>query len=235
MAVQELKLTEKIVDKLGEEGVRRVTAYLWARDCQTCGKALGSKPPALYVIDMHNYAFVELNHEKCRAPDWNDSGLVTGKSSSHAHLTYEASSAILPFSHNGSVDLRPALLVNPGLEAVMIQLDDQGNWQVELGSYFEHAGLRPVGQIPMNSPVEGVSATLTRFQIEVALRNPPFSIYSAPLGGPSGAKIYTQHKNKQGVLLLVSHAFDLANPTPKHISAVIASGRLRGGWVGFAS
>ncbi|WP_160050092.1 MULTISPECIES: hypothetical protein [unclassified Nocardiopsis] len=234
MAVKKMKLTEKIESKLGEEGIQELAAHLWARDCQTCGGSLGVEPPALYVIDMHTYAFAELNHEECRAPDWNDSGLLTGKSSSDAHLSHEALSVVLPFSRNGAMDLRPALLVNPGLESVMIQLDDQDRWQVKIGKHFEHAGLRPVGQIPMDSPVKGVTAHLTHFEIAVTLQGPPFSTYSAPIGGPSGPQIRDAHADKQGVLLMVSHLFDFTTPTPDHISSVFASGKLLSGWVGFA-
>lgn len=234
MAVQELKLTEKIEDKLGEEGIRQVAAHLWARDCQTCGGALGSKPPALYVIDMHTYAFAELNHEKCRTPDWNDSGLVTGKSSNDAHLSHEALSVVLPFSVNGAMDLRPALLINPGLEAVTIKLDGQDNWQVAIETRFEHAGLRPLGQIPMDSPVRRATASLKHSEIAVTFNDPPFSTYSAPIGGPSGPEIRAAHEDKQGVLLIVSHLFDFATPTPTHISAVLSSGKLLSGWVGFS-
>lgn len=234
MAVQKLKLTEKIETKLGQEGLRQVAAHLWARDCQTCGKSLGSEPPALYVIDMHTYAFAELNHEKCRAPDWNDSGFVTRKSSSDAYLSHEALSVVLPFSRNGAVDLRPALLVNPGLEAVTIKLDEQDNWQAEIETRFDHAGLRPLGQIPMDSPVKGATARLKRSEIAVTFTDPPFSTYSAPIGGPSAPQIRAAHKDKQGVLVIVSHLFDFTTPTPAHISEVLSSGKVRSGWVGFA-
>lgn len=234
MAVQKLKLTEKIEAKLGQEGVRQVAAHLWARDCQTCGGSLGTEPPALYVIDMYTWAFAELNHEKCQAPDWNDSGLVTGKSSSDAHLSHEALSVVLPFSRSGAMDLRPALLVNPGLEAVTLKLDDQDIWQVVIETRFEQAGLRPVGQIPMDSPVRGATATMSRSEIAVTFNDPPFATYSAPIGGPSGPQIRAAHKDKQGVLLMVSHLFDFTAPTPEHISAVLSSGKLLSGWVGFA-
>ncbi|MFD3688731.1 hypothetical protein ACFWTE_28380 [Nocardiopsis sp. NPDC058631] len=234
MAVQNLKLTKKIEAKLGQEGLQQVAAHLWARDCQTCGKSLGAEPPALYVIDMHTYAFAELNHEACRTPDWNDSGFVTRNSSNDAYLSHETFSAVLPFSKNGAVDLRPSLLVNPGLEAVWLELDEQDNWQVQIEKRFDHAGLRPLGQIPMDSPVKGATAKLTRSEIAVTFTDPPFSTYSAPIAGPSAPKIRAAHKDKQGVLVIVSHLFDFTTPTPEHISAVFSSGKVRSGWVGFA-
>jgi len=183
---------------------------------------------------MHTYAFAELHHEECRAPDWNDSGLVTGQPSSVANLSHEALSVVLPFNRGGQADLRPSLLVNPGLELVQLELDDQDQWQVVLGLQYEHAGLRPLGQVPMDDPVAGIVAHQTHFEIAVSFKVPPFSAYSAPIGGPSGPKIRAAHQDKQGVLLIVSHLFDFTDPTPEHISSVLSSGQVRCGWVGFS-
>lgn len=235
VAIPNLKLTEKITDRLGEAGIREVAAHLWARDCQTCGEPLGDQPPALYVIDMHSHAFAELNHQSCRAPDWNDSGIVTGMSSQNAYLSHEALSVVLPFSKSGALDLRPALLVNPGLEAVSLKRDGHDQWQVEVESRFEQAGLRPMGQIVIDGPVKGATATLRPFEIEVAFTDPPFSTYGAPIEGSTGPDIRVAHESTQGVLVLVSHLFDFTRPTPDHISEVFSSGRVRGGWVGFTA
>src|SRR5699024_4885125 len=117
------------------------------RDCQTCGKSLGDQPPAMYVIDMHCRAFVELHHQSCQTPAWNDSGVVIRNSSQSAHLTHGTLSVVLPFSKGGTLDLRPALIVNPGLEAVSLKRVDHGPWQVVVEGRFEQAGLCPIGQI----------------------------------------------------------------------------------------
>ena len=52
MTVGEVLISGEIKDHLGDSGVTEVTGWLWAVDCQTCGRPLGSDPPALCVDDM---------------------------------------------------------------------------------------------------------------------------------------------------------------------------------------
>lgn len=47
MTVAQLKINEEIRQRLGEDGLRELTACMWAVDCQTCGRFLGDDLPAL--------------------------------------------------------------------------------------------------------------------------------------------------------------------------------------------
>jgi len=86
MSVTEVMVNEKVHQKLGEEGLRDLTACLWAVDCQTCGGFLGNDPPVLCVDDMMVYAVATIHHQRCRIPNWNDSGAIQGVSADHLSL-----------------------------------------------------------------------------------------------------------------------------------------------------
>jgi len=49
-----------------------VTGSLWPRDCQSCGRPLGSKPPALCIDEMGEFATASLHHPRWRPAGWND-------------------------------------------------------------------------------------------------------------------------------------------------------------------
>src|SRR5262245_2078013 len=70
MAVAKMLISPDIKDKLGDDGVSEVSGWLWPRDCQTCGRKLGARPPALCVDDVITFALASLHHQQCRAPAW---------------------------------------------------------------------------------------------------------------------------------------------------------------------
>jgi hypothetical protein len=61
-----------VKNKLGGDGVKAIAAWLWAVDCQACGKPLGNQSPALCVDDLTVFAAASLTHPECRASAWAD-------------------------------------------------------------------------------------------------------------------------------------------------------------------
>lgn len=77
MSVPKVICDRKTRDKLGEDGLAEVRSRLYAVDCQTCGRPLGTDVPALVVNDADEWAQADLHHRGCRAAEWND-GTVIG-------------------------------------------------------------------------------------------------------------------------------------------------------------
>jgi hypothetical protein len=47
MSVPKMVCDRKTHDKLGEDGLIKVRSWLYAADCQTCGRPLGTDAPAV--------------------------------------------------------------------------------------------------------------------------------------------------------------------------------------------
>ncbi len=141
--LREVLCDQKTKDKLGEDGLGEVTASLWAEDCQTCGRKLGSKPPALCVDDAGRYATASLHHPRCRPPGWNDGSVIFAAGG--ANLSWTSLSFVLPAMSGRKADPRPAMLVNPGLEMIFLE-PRQGAWHPAYHRQFTSLGLVPPGR-----------------------------------------------------------------------------------------
>jgi hypothetical protein len=133
MPVNDVLINDDIVKQLGEAGLREVCACLWAVDCQTCGRFLGEDPPAMCVDDMLLYAAVGLHHHGCRSPYWNDSGVIHLQGSAEAYLSHITCMIDFPIAVDGGLEYLPMLLVNPGLEQVILERDQTQRWRVQPG------------------------------------------------------------------------------------------------------
>ena len=163
----ELWCDQKTGDKLGEAGLAEVVACLWAQDCQSCGHALGPEPPALCVDELSGYATAGLHRRGCRAPGWNDSSLIF--TSSGDVLSWQACAILLPGVLGRQPDLRPALLVNPGLGQVTLK-PAGGTWRLGYEAPFEVLGLVPPGpELVLNRPVTGATAWLGAGEVSVSI------------------------------------------------------------------
>jgi hypothetical protein len=91
-------------------------------DCQTCGRSLGAKPPALCIDDVEDFATASLHHARCRPAEWNDQGPIPHTGG--ARLSYVTRMVMMPLVHGEQKDPRPMLLVNPSLEMVFLERDD---------------------------------------------------------------------------------------------------------------
>lgn len=64
MAIGKMLTSPDIEGRLGEDGVAETAASLWPEDCQTCGRPLGPRPPALCVDDLGSFVMATLHHER---------------------------------------------------------------------------------------------------------------------------------------------------------------------------
>lgn len=70
---------KKTREKLGEAGLEDVYRNLWPRDCQSCGKPLGSAIPSLRINDLIVFGSADLHHPSCRAPEWSEHPTMTNQ------------------------------------------------------------------------------------------------------------------------------------------------------------
>jgi hypothetical protein len=221
--VAELWCDQKTKDKLGEAGLNGVAACLWAQDCQSCGQALGTEPPALCVDELSGYATAGLHHRGCRPPGWNDSSLII--TSSGDVLTWEACTFLLPAMAGDRPDPRPALLVNPGLEQVTLKPAD-GTWQLSYGAPFDTMGLAPPGPgLALNRPVTGATAWLGAGEISVSIE-----LWSREYAGEAHEPTLAAAHRLGGVLLMVTHALRPSDLDEPSLYQLLQSGRVLCGW-----
>jgi len=221
-------VSEKVHQKLGEDGLRDVTACLWSADGQTCGGLLGNDPPVLYVEDMLVFAVASLHHQRCRIPDWNDSGAI--KAVSADHLSFFTRMVLLPFlGEDGREALWPMMLVNPGLECVSLKPDESGQWRVYPNAEFAAAGLvHPGPELTLGVPIEGAVARLMDDSIAVTLQVAPFSNYEAP----ADSQTLECARSSGGVLIGVTHALHPGDFTREDLHRALTDSRTLAGWVG---
>ncbi|MEU4834111.1 hypothetical protein [Streptosporangium sp. NPDC023615] len=227
MVLRRILANEKINDKLGEEGVQEILASMWPGDCQTCNRPLGDEPPALLVNDMIAFGTATLHHPSCQAPDWNDGSL-------HARppgdfVSWRARVVMLPIFHGSTPDPRPMLLVNPGLEMVMLHQDDQKRWRVTAHSAFTAMGLRPPGdQLLLDRPLPNITGHSTSTTLSVRFQAiAPNDGYDAP----AGAEYRQRARELGGFLLGITHALDPNTLTAENVQQTMVTSRIIMGWI----
>jgi hypothetical protein len=227
MGVEKALINEKISSELGEEGLRDLFACLWPVDCQTCGRFLGDEPPALCVDDSIIFAVASLHHPGCRAPVWNDSGVITSVSDVSA-LSYITASLLLPLGRNGREEWWPMMVVNPGLESVVMERDDQ-NWRVRPSLAFKAAGLVPPGPgLMIGRPIDGAVTLITDTSVAVAFQVTPPRTFEAP----ADEAILECVRARGGVLVGVTHAVNPGELTEEGLNTAMATGQILMGWAG---
>jgi hypothetical protein len=195
----------KTRDKLGEDGLAEVRAQLYAEDCQTCGRPLGTGAPALVVDDMNEWAVAGLHHRGCRAAEWNDGTVIRGPAG--ATTTWCAQSALFPVpTASGERASCAMLIVNPSLE-VLYLYPGAGGWRPGYHAVFSGAGLAPSSGpafVLRGRIAPGVTARIGDAEIAAVLRQPaPEEEYSAA-AAPETVAAARAH----GFLLVVTHALD---------------------------
>lgn len=110
----QLLVDEYTSDTLRLAGLREVANNLWALDCQTCNRALGTDVPILSVCDISlDYAYAGLHHQRCRRAGWIKMLVVID-----GCLSWRARLAVIPANLSLGDDQLAFLLVNPSLEAI---------------------------------------------------------------------------------------------------------------------
>ena len=225
MSVSELAINDKIRDMLGETGLRDLSMSLWAVDCQTCGGFLGEEVPALCVDDYTIFAHATLHHQSCRAPQWNDSGGIIAPSGDH--ISYLTRMLMLPFVVDGRKQTRTAMLINPGLEAVILEPDENQQWRVRLNNGFTEAGLLPAGKANFAEPAKGATAFVSNTSIAVTFESARFGVYEAP----AEPQFRDRAHAFGGIVVCVTHVLHPGKFDKEDFGRALASGQILTGWV----
>jgi hypothetical protein len=237
MAIAKMITDRRTAENLGEEGLAVLRAHLFAGDCQRCNRPLGSEPPSLVVDEMTpEMAWARLHHRRCRPARWNTGqvmvieGLGDTVSWSARALIFPMRIGILPFLPRPSRQTRyPALLVNPGLECVIMEKGERG-WRPGLEAWFTGNGLHAVPwDLRKSMALPGASGQIYDKSITVAL-----SVSPNPYGAPADQETLALAGATGGFLLMATHAFkpgDLTSGPHADLMKAIAAGDVLGGWV----
>lgn len=226
MGVEKVLISERSTSELGDEGLRDLLACLWPVDCQTCGRFLGQEPPALCVDDSMAFATASLHHPDCRAPQWNDSGMIT--SSGIEAITWTAGTLVFGLVREGKAEPWPMMVINPGLENVVLERDKDGDWRVRPMLAFSKAGLASSGAgLEIPGPVDGAIAFTTDASLSVTFQyaRQTYEAAAEPLivGGARAC---------EGFLVGVTHALNPADFREEELHAAMAARQVLIGWVG---
>jgi hypothetical protein len=204
VSVPKIICDRKTRDKLGEDGLTEVRAQLYAVDCQTCGRPLGTDAPALVVNAVDDWAMAGLHHRGCRSAEWND-GVI--EFSAGATITWSAESILFPVPTASGGRARCAMLiVNPSLEVLYLYPGAAG-WRPGYHAAFNGAGLAPSSGpalVLRDRIAPGVTARIRDAEIAAVFRQPaPEGEYSAA-AAPETVAAARAH----GFLFVVTHALD---------------------------
>jgi tetratricopeptide (TPR) repeat protein len=204
----------------GEASVREVCSQLWPISCQSCGASLvGAVPTVHFDVDIVPSAAIY--HQECTpipAP-----GVMYVSSS----MTWRATALLLPQADGDLIEL-PTVILNPGLERVVLEKGPDRRWKVRPDGWVQGAGLvRPGPSLDMrNCPtIEGVNISTVNDVVALDIGD---TVYEAPIE----PKFVAALREAPGLLLIVSHAIwpmDLTNTA--HIDAVLRSGNAVVGWI----
>jgi hypothetical protein len=220
MDVELMQVDRAVRSRLGRRGLAEVAANLWIGDCQTCGRKLDG-PPAASVDDMTVMATVSLHHPRCRASEWNDSGLITQPGGTV--LTHVAQIIGIPGDEEGSVD--PLLLVNPGLEQIRLRRTGK-RWEVAtVASFVQNYRLSAARNELAAAPSPHLTSWLLGNSLYVQC---PEALWSAPIGYDVIAQAIA---NNGGVMVAVTTVLD-PNLPPKSrtVGQAVSSGEVAIGW-----
>jgi hypothetical protein len=214
------------IEKLGEKGLAEVAANLWPVDCQSCGRPLGAGRPALYVGELVRHASATLHHRSCLQPEWS----TTPSWTSEQFLSWTAQTFLLPGESGGQRTDRPLMVVNPSLEQVGLDADDDGNWHVSTVGFYRRLGLRPPGrEFIVDRPVPDFTARLRGGRtVTVELEHPVPAAWSCSVN----SEVVAQVRELEGITLGITTAI---NPHDlqrfDQLADLLRSGQLVLGWV----
>lgn len=229
MAVTKASISPDIRKRLGPRTLEQVLASLYPVDCQACGRPLDGVP-ALVVDDLGVTSTAQLTHPRCRASEWNAGPLLP--TAPDAHLTWTGMNLLLPMERDGDVEMRPLLLVNPGLEMVFLDHDGHGGRHIRLPVSFQTAGMvTPGPMLRIEQPIDGAVVRLAHGEVAVTLTESPprtFAVNADP-------QFLAHARQAGGVLFAATYA---VNPHEirelRDLEPVLAGDRTLMGWVELA-
>lgn len=236
VGIARAEVDDRITQELGAETVKQVLASLWAGDCQSCGRPLGARPPALVVEDFGTDHKAMLFHPRCRASQWKDTGGIYLASGNLLSWTSHIVGMPIQVPGENGTRILPTLLVNPGLEMISLVRSDSGQWAVSIETVFGPLGLKPPGinGPGLGEPTPGLVAHLEGSELTVSAAAGLLT-YSIGLQ-PADRPIRDAITGEGGVMLAVTHALDPSTVNnPAQLSPVLAGDRSLFGWAALDS
>ena len=227
----EFQASAATIDRLGDMAMRELAEHLWAVDCQSCGRPLGGRWPALVVNNMITSASASLHHRRCRRPRWNDTGSLALNT---AELLSNFTRLVLaPFpATSGSeqpFEVRPMLVVNPSLEQVILRQDPDQRWRVGTVDLYSQFGLTRVSatlrELDLARPVAGARGQLAGedLVVRVAMED-----WSSPIEPAFAERV----RELGGVVLAVTTMLHPGQLTDlESMRAAVLAGQVAMGWV----
>jgi len=75
MALTVVRVDRFTQSELGRSGLEELSRNLWPGRCQTCGRELGTEPPAVVMVDEGLSVTASLHHAPCQRPRWTRIGV----------------------------------------------------------------------------------------------------------------------------------------------------------------
>ncbi|SEP47020.1 hypothetical protein [Amycolatopsis saalfeldensis] len=154
---QRLKIDKVIRARLDDEFLAELTANLWIVDCQTCGRALGPRRPALVIAECAGVAEATLHHAGCQDSRWEAVEQLPRFAGSPS---WRSGGFAVP----GTGAL--VFLVNPTCEAALLAATGTG-WRLGSLDVFLRAGMRTGSLDPLPMP-SGFTAVLGQGTLTVS-------------------------------------------------------------------
>jgi hypothetical protein len=228
--LSEVSVHNEISRRLGDEGLSRVCSNLWAVDCQTCGRPLGGKAPALCVDDLSDTAAIAtLHHQACRPSSWGSEPSV----GQETQMTYLTHCILLPDEYFGGTSdsagrlgcARPTFVLNTWAEGVAIERDGTDRWQIVTYTY-RHLGMRPLGAEHVIG--RAITAGFATLQPGAVMAHLADHAWSAP-AEPWMAECIERY---QGVTLCITSALGPGTLNTEYdLLVLLADGGIELGWL----
>jgi hypothetical protein len=226
-----------IKEELGEAGLDQVMASLYAADCQTCGRSLGSAPSTLYVDDFDSHALASLHHAVCRTSRWNRaaSGVLIVRYTSAPTRTWSSRTFGFPITGtDGVARLFPMVLVNPSLESVSLERNAHGKWRVRLARWFRDAGMVPPDGLRIGAPIDGATACFENGNIVIEMIDHSANYKLSTSSWADTENVWVEKVHELvGLIFAVTHAVNPAAVATAHdLQPIFVEDRSLMGWVG---
>jgi hypothetical protein len=140
---------------------------------------------------------------------------------------------MLPWTNasTGEVVLQPMYLLNPGLEAVYLERNDDEQWHVKLPNQFTAAGLVHDARQISERPIEEATVRLADDGVALTMENLPTQTYVCA----ADEAYREQVRARGGVMLIVTHALNPSIPLRgDDLLQVLDDHRTVAGWVPLA-
>jgi hypothetical protein len=214
--VRGLKTDATTRARLGRDLLAELEANLWAIDCQTCDRPLGSRKPSLTVVDSGEVAIAALHHARCRKPGWETVATLPGLG---PHQSWRSGG----FSVRGMT----VVLVNPACEVATLVAAGSG-WRLANLDVYLLAGLE-TGLPAEDKTHPGLTGVLADGTLTVHFALGGKLLGSWTCGMPHDGAVAIHRRG--AVLVGVTTAVDVTTgTTPELLESLIARGQVALGW-----